>query len=625
MGSLRIDDHVGRVLSGRYRLVSPLGTGASAHVFAADDVTLRRRVAVKVLHAGLADEPAFLRRFRAEAQAVAALRHPNIVAVYDWGEDGETPYLVCELLEGGSLRAVLDRGYLLSAEQAVLVGLQAARALDYAHRRGLVHRDVKPANLLFDDEERLCVADFGVARALAEAALTEPTGAMVGTARYASPEQVRGSNLDGRSDVYSLALVLIEAITGEVPFLADTTVGTLMARVNAEVPVPDALGELATILRDASALDPTDRLDAGDLAMALEELGRRLPAAEPLPLSGTAKAARQPFPIDLRDRTSLPSPAGGAPLFDQESAPYLATPTTLAKRRRRRWPVILVVLALLLGGAGGAAFVVRNRTRSVAVPTVVHLSQAAAAARLQRLHLKLRVAGQQYQDTSTPGEVLTQQPATGKLKEGKTVAVVVALGPQPVDIPDLANTTLDAATAKLQAIGLKAGKVTPANSDTIAKGGLIDWSPKGVQLPRGSTVDLTVSAGPVIVGVPDVHAAKSFDEAKAALIASGLTAVEANDTFSDAVPKGQVISVDPPVGTQVPKGTQVTVHTSKGPDVVPVPTLSGLSPAAAQAALQAAGLAPGFTFGPVNGSVFHTNPGAGTVVHRGTTVNLYTQ
>src|SRR5918997_4889024 len=205
-------DLVGRVLSGRYRLVAPIGAGASAQVLLADDTRLRRRVAVKLLHAALAHDEGFLRRFRAEAQAAAALNHPNIVAVYDWGEDEGTPYLITEYLAGGSLRGVLDLGRRLSPSQALLVGLEATRALDQAHRRGFVHRDIKPANLLFGEEGRLRIADFGLARALAEAAWTEPQGAVLGTARYASPEQAQGRAVTGKADVYSLALVLIEAV-----------------------------------------------------------------------------------------------------------------------------------------------------------------------------------------------------------------------------------------------------------------------------------------------------------------------------------------------------------------------------------------------------------------------------
>ncbi|MPY95895.1 MAG: protein kinase, partial [Acidimicrobiia bacterium] len=234
MALSHVSEHVGRVLGGRYRLLSPVGIGASAQVFLAEDVQLRRRVAVKVLHPALADDPVFQRRFQAEAQAAAALNHPNIVAVYDWGSD-DLPFLVTEYLDGGNLRTVLAQPEPMSVSQALVVGLDAARGLHFAHSRGFVHRDVKPANLLFGGDRRLRVADFGLARALAEAAWTEPEGVVLGTARYASPEQAAGEALDGRSDVYSLALVLVECVTGRVPHLADTAVGTLRGRVGRAV------------------------------------------------------------------------------------------------------------------------------------------------------------------------------------------------------------------------------------------------------------------------------------------------------------------------------------------------------------------------------------------------------
>ncbi len=254
----RMTEEVGRVLGGRYRIIAPIGRGASAQVFLADDVRLRRRVAVKMLHAALADDADFLRRFQAEAQAAAALNHPHVMAVYDWGHDpdADVPYLILEYLGGGSLRAMLDQGTRLSPSQALLVGLEATRALEYAHQRGFVHRDIKPANLVFGDEGRLRIADFGLARALAEAAWTEPQGAVLGTARYASPEQAQGQALTGKADVYSLALVLVEAVTGQVPFAADTTLGTLMARVGRPIEVPPELGPLRSAIERAGRADP---------------------------------------------------------------------------------------------------------------------------------------------------------------------------------------------------------------------------------------------------------------------------------------------------------------------------------------------------------------------------------
>ena len=285
MALSRLSDRVGQVLSHRYRLLAPIGTGASASVYLADDVTLRRRVAVKILHDALSGDEAFLRRFRAEAQAAAALNHPHVMAVYDWGHD-DVPFLVTEYLGGGSLRTMLDQGRRLSPAQTLLIGLEAARGLDYAHRRGFVHRDIKPANLLFDEEARLRIADFGLARALAEAAWTEPQGAVLGTARYASPEQARGETLDGRSDVYSLALVMIEATSGQVPFSTDTTIGTLMARVDQPVPVPNAVGALRPALEAAGVPSPADRPDAAAFTALLMEAAADLDRPEPLVLAG---------------------------------------------------------------------------------------------------------------------------------------------------------------------------------------------------------------------------------------------------------------------------------------------------------------------------------------------------
>ncbi|HUE61436.1 MAG TPA: protein kinase, partial [Acidimicrobiales bacterium] len=370
MATPRIADSVGRVLGDRYRLIRPLGTGASAHVYAAEDVSLRRRVAIKILHPALAGDEGFLRRFRAEAQVVAALRHPNILRVYDWGEDGGAPYLVMELLEGGNLRSLLDRGHLLSPAQAAAIGADAARALDYAHRRGLVHRDIKPANLIFDDEGRLTVADFGLARALAEATWTEPAGAVVGTARYAAPEQARGESLDSRADVYSLTLVLIEATTGRVPFVADTTIGTLMARVGRDIAAPEELGPLGPALAAAGTADPERRVDAAALAWSMDAVAARLPPPAPLPLAAplvTGATEADVDPTEFPGRTKLfdvaaieadpqapqsfsatrpAAPADAAPIPAWEPSPP-PPPERVGPGRRRRVRVAAIVLAAL--------------------------------------------------------------------------------------------------------------------------------------------------------------------------------------------------------------------------------------------------------------------------------------
>ncbi|HEY1737299.1 MAG TPA: serine/threonine-protein kinase, partial [Acidimicrobiia bacterium] len=262
-------DLAGRVLDGRYLLRVPIGTGASGRVYEAHDVKLRRRVAVKVLHEALASDAGFLRRFQTEARVAASLHHPNIVTVHDWGADGDLPYMVLELLEGGSLRSMLDAGTTLTVSQAAHVGRDVARALDYAHRRGIIHRDVKPANLLFDEHGGVRIADFGLARALAEASWTEPAGALFGTARYASPEQALGTQLDARSDLYAFALVMVESVTGTIPFAADTTISMLSVRTQRPLVVDPRLGPLTAVLERCGRVDRDDRYpDAATLVAA---------------------------------------------------------------------------------------------------------------------------------------------------------------------------------------------------------------------------------------------------------------------------------------------------------------------------------------------------------------------
>src|SRR5689334_11254972 len=303
---------VGRVLAGRYRLRAPIGAGASGRVYVADDVRLRRRVAVKVLHTALADDSGFLRRFRAEAQLAASLHHPNVMAVYDWGED-DVPFMVLELLEGGSLRSMLDRDHRLTPSQAAHVGRQVAAALEYAHVRGLVHRDIKPANLLFDEHGIVRVGDFGLARALAEASWTEPAGALLGTARYASPEQAMGVQLDARSDLYSLALVTVEAVTGRVPFAADTPIGTLAARTQRPLLAPPELGPLAPIIERAGHIDADERYpDAATMRAALSDAADALPRPAPLALAGMRDSA-DPHPTMAQTQPT-------ARLFDQDES-----------------------------------------------------------------------------------------------------------------------------------------------------------------------------------------------------------------------------------------------------------------------------------------------------------------
>jgi eukaryotic-like serine/threonine-protein kinase len=627
----RIAESVGRVLGDRYRLTRPLGVGASAHVYVADDVTLRRRVAIKVLHPALAGDEAFLRRFRAEAQVVASLRHPGILTVFDWGEDDGAPYLVMELLDGGSLRALLDRGYVLTPAQAAAVGAEAARALDYAHRRGLVHRDIKPANLIFDDEGRVRVADFGVARALAEATWTEPAGLVVGTARYAAPEQARGEKLDGRADVYSLAVVLIEAATGTIPFAADTALGTLMARVERPLDVPDSLDGLKPILEAAGTLDPKLRLDAAGLAQGLNGLAGQLGPVAPLPLAPPVD--REVIERDAESPTEYP---GRPRLFDVaeiEDRPTVAEPAPLVppviesrppRRRRRRiilWLTALVVV--LVAGAAGVAYATGRFKPVHPVPNLQHDTVASANAVLRPIHLHLSVTGSRYQAGTLKGTILTQTPAVGRrLREGQSVHVVLSLGPQPVGVPSLSNEPVVVAEGQLQVLGLKYTASTEPSTTTPANEVINSSPPAGAMLVPGQTVTLIVSSGKPFVTVPAV-ASSSFAAEQAALQAVGLGATEI-DRYSNTVAKGQVITLGSAPGARVRQGTVVAVQISKGPHLIPIPSVFGDSVGAASQALSSDGFAiSGVAGNPLN-TVTGTVPQAGTLAIFGSLVQIVT-
>ncbi|MEM7337339.1 MAG: PASTA domain-containing protein [Actinomycetota bacterium] len=320
------DPALGRVLGQRYRLLAPLGAGASAKVYLAHDQSLGRRVAVKCLRPGLTDDARFRRRFKAEAMAAARLTHPNLLAVYDWGAE-PTPYLVTEVLLGGTLLGVMRRQR-LSPSQGLLVALQVAKGLRYAHGLSTVHRDIKPANLLFGEDGRLRIADFGIARAVAEAAWTEPDGVLVGTARYAAPEQALGDSIDGRADVYSLALTVIEATTGRVPLLRDNALGTMMLRQDRDVPRPDELGPLGDVLAMAGRANPAGRPDAGDLGEMLIAVARQLPRPESLALAGPG-----PDVLDLRPGSDGALNNDGV---DQSAPPRRAEAKTTRPRRQRR-------------------------------------------------------------------------------------------------------------------------------------------------------------------------------------------------------------------------------------------------------------------------------------------------
>ncbi|HYD09976.1 MAG TPA: PASTA domain-containing protein [Acidimicrobiales bacterium] len=623
------EQHAGRVLSGRYRLLGAIGTGASATVHLADDGTLRRRVAVKVLHPGLAADEAFLRRFRAEAQAAAALSHPNIMAVYDWGEDDTTPYLVLELLSGGSLRSILDRGHRLTQSQALVVGLEAARALDVAHRRGFVHRDIKPANLLFGEDGRLRIADFGLARALSEAAWSEPGGGLVGTARYAAPEQASGERVDGKADVYSLALVLVEAVTGEVPKLGGSALATIKLRADAPIPVPDALGPLQPILQRALQPDPTARPDAAELTQSLLVTARELDRPTPLPLAGIEDPE---IDAAIHDVTVLPSSDPDRTILgDQTTFAPVADAPAAKKRRWKRIVIPLLVVAALV--AGGLIAYNATAPPTVDVPNVTGMTEdaareeiAAALAANEDDDVVWEITTvEEHSDGVALDSVIRTEPGTGAdLADDGELVLVISLGPEPVPVPELVAVDRAGAEALLEDAQLTLGEVADEASETIPLGEVTGWSVDGVEkpteVPKFSAVDIRISTGPAPRTVPDLRGAPA-DQARADLEEMGLV-VAPIEEFSDDVEAGRVIATRPGSGEQLNKGDTVELVVSKGPDLVEVPNVIGMSLDEALDVLERSDFNVEAE-GPPRGRVFESDPSAGTRARRGGTVTIY--
>jgi len=683
MAVSRSSELVGRVVGGRYRLLRPVGSGAPAHVYVAEDVRLKRRVALKLLHPALATDAAFLRRFQAEAQTAAALRHQGIVRVYDWGEDAGNAYLTMELLEGGSLRSLLDSGRRLTVSQVAALALDVASALAYAHARGLVHRDVKPANLLFDEDGHVSVADFGIARALAEASWTEPLGAMLGTARYAAPEQLKGAPLDGRADVYSLAVVAVEAVTGDVPFSRDTALGALMARAEQPLSVPGELGPLAPVLERAGTVSPEDRLSAEAFAQGIAIVARQLRAPAPLPLPGIAASLEGVFgrePTDLAGGHRRPHDAGITILVDDleimAPAPGAGSPSTHAagsdppgsgppesgppgngeraatatgppvratgaepvagpgalhgagRPGRRRWlrrSLVVAVAVVLLGGAAGAALVLKRPAPTYAVPRLGGEALGDARAVLAGDHLLLAVVGTQW-DAAAKGSVITQYPLAGtSLRARSTVGVTVSLGPEPVAVPDLSTLDLAQATSELRSDRLRLGRVARRSSMTVLDGSVISWSPRGRPVLPGTAVQLVVSEGRPVAVVPPVASGTSFAALEAALRAAGFKVAELT-VYNDDVPAGDVVSVSPSAGTREVVGSTVTVTVSIGPHTVTVPAgIVGLSVDQAVKVLSRLGLYVYEVQGSPLSAVTGSQPAVGTAVLYGKSVVLVTR
>ncbi len=602
----------------------------------AEDMSLRRKVAVKTLHPGLVADEQFRRRFLAEAQVAAQLSDPHLLAVYDWGEHDNEAYLVTELLAGGSLRDMLSAGTRLSTAQALLVGLNAAQGLAVAHARGLVHRDIKPANLLFDENGRVRIADFGIARAVAESAWTEPEGALIGTVRYAAPEQAVGGEVDGRADVYSLALTLIEAVTGEVPLVSATPIATMLQRQRIDVVVPDELGPLKGVLTAAGRADRLMRPTAAGFVQGLRVAAAELSRPEPLPLvlHGEAPSAGPSDEVALFDADTEVIDLSGRRTGDHTLIHDMVIDgdgldmAEEERRPRRKWPFFLVMLLAIAGAAGYFGY--QYYDQEIRIPTHVvdnYVDQALVdvenSIEVNRWSLSVTEI---RQDGTVAGIVLEQSPPGGTvLEENQLITLIVSLGQEMRIVPQLQGLTVDEATNAITAAGFVVGAIDDTVYDEAVPIGtvLTASSEVGGEAETGTSIDLTVSAGPEPRLMPDITKQPEAD-ATLALEELGFVVVR-EEASSDDIAEGLVISATPDVGTALPRGSEAIIVVSTGLPYLEVPDVVGLSAANAADKLEAAGFVVSDTNGPPNSPVLATDPPAGEFHRKGTSIVIFTR
>jgi beta-lactam-binding protein with PASTA domain len=587
------DTRINRIFDKRYVIKRKLGSGGMADVYLAEDQELGRRVALKLLDDRHSADEQFVERFRREAQSAAGLNHPNIVSIFDRGRAEGTYYIAMEYLDGRTLKELLIRNGPTPVPIAIDYARQILGALAFAHRGGIVHRDIKPHNIVVGSDGRLKVTDFGIARSGASQ-MTE-AGSIVGTAQYLSPEQARGAPVDQRSDLYSLGIVLYEMLTGKVPFTGDTPVEIAMKHLSQVPDPPSALRpevphDLDAVVMRALAKDPDQRyasaeeMDA-DLARVARgvAVSRETEDAMTQVLAGVG-ATSAPTMV-TRPRAAVTPPAPPAyraptPYYDYEEPP----------RGRSVWPWFLALLLIAVGAVGGWFLYTKiqdqlNANKPVSVPNVLLLQSGLAKLKIEQAGLSARVK-KAPSDQVPAGEVADQDPGDGtRINKGSTVTLTVSTGKPKVSVPNVVGQDATSAVATLAQLGLNP-KIRRIYSSEQADTVTAQQPAAGDTVVKGSVVHINVSRGARPVPVPDVRG-QPFANAKSALEGRGFVVTRA-DTQSDQA-KGTVVAEDPPAGTNVSKGSKITLSVSSGPATMDVPDVTGQTAGDAQQILKGAG------------------------------------
>lgn len=636
-----------RRLADRYQLEEPVATGGAAIIWRAFDDVLSRSVAIKVLHPHLARDPGTVERFRREAISAARLTHPNVVAIYDTGHEQDVVYLVMEYVDGPSLKAVLQDHGPLDPGVVAALGEQVASALGEAHAQGIVHRDVKPANILLTREGVAKVTDFGIAKALTgtETTLTGP-GTVIGTAAYVAPEQLEGGQVDARADVYALGVVLYECLAGRPPFEADSAYATALRHVTERVPPPSKAVEvpasLDAVVTRATQPNPDDRY--GDAAEFQAELQAAV-ALGPLPVSGrpgrdtaviapsaneTVLSRFRPSGDDQPEAMERGQPEGEA--ADESPTGRIDQPSRTPRTPYQRWlrRLALTLVAVTTLGMGLTAVWATLIAPVIAIPQVVGTPRERAVVQLRQAGFDPTVADLRvYHREVPPGNVARQNPAT-EARRGSVVELVLSKGPPPVrgGVPDVVGATEGQAVTTIRQAGLNP-KVERAYHEEVPDDHVIRSDPTpGTDVRVGDTVTLVVSRGPRPITVPSL-VGRPTPAALAELENLGLKGTVASRVFADA-PAGTVVEQNPAEGAELDRGGRVALTVSRGPQTFPVPDVEGKTRKQAVAILRKAGLkakvvevSRGPAFWREKNTVADQDPPPGTSVRPGESVTLY--
>ncbi|WP_320668497.1 Stk1 family PASTA domain-containing Ser/Thr kinase [Patulibacter defluvii] len=601
-------NRTGQTIDARYRVERRIGTGGMADVFACEDLQLGRHVALKVLHEQLAEDPQVVARFRRESQSAAGLQHPHIVQVFDRGDWDGIPYMAMELVDGVTLKDVIRDQAPLDPVKTIDQISQVLDALRYAHRRGLVHRDIKPQNVLVGQDGDLKVADFGIARAVDDLQMTQ-TGMIVGTAHYLSPEQASGQNITPAADLYAVGVVLFEMLTGRLPFDGDQPVAIALKHVNEEPPAlsivnPEVPADLEAVVMRALSKAPDDRFaDAEEFIAALQGVRHRIVSGAPAPERGTYSTGApgygdQPTGGWLQPAAGMAVPAGVAPEEAREQA-------EARQRRRRAWTITVALATLVALALVGYLIFGRMET----VPNVIGISQGKAVQKLEEQGFRVTV--EQALNERRAGQVFRQDPRPRKrVRHGSRILLTVSSGPKQLTVPAVASLSARDARAALVRAGFGDGDITQQQvaSESIPAGRAIGTDPGvGLKVDPGSPIVLSVSSGPPSdknqVEVPDL-VGKSRADAEAALKEAGFQ-VDVTESETDAADPGTVTAQSPSAKALATKGSVVRLTVAKKPATdepnpppsndVNVPNVERQARAAADKALKDAGLKPRYT------------------------------